>query len=139
MNVNRLKAFVFLLIFASLFFLSINDVMGTFDVHELNKNRIVVSGAINDASTFAFSWSMFVVSILMMICFVTGKKLLWIPKLVLIILVAMTIIAFFFGWGMNVVLEERLNEQGYIECHSERELTLKYSSRTYVLDPSLCD
>ncbi len=113
--------------------------MGIFDVYKLNKNRIVISGAINDASTFAFFWSMFVVSILMMICFVTGKKLLWIPKLVLIILVAMTIIAFFFGWGMNVILKERLNEQGYIECQSERELTLKHSSRTYVLPPAKCD
>jgi uncharacterized membrane protein len=139
MKISRLKAFVFLLIFSSLSFLSINDVMGIFDVYQLNKNRIVISGAINDASTFAFSWSMFGVSILMMICFVTGKKLLWIPKIVLIILVAMTVVAFFFGWGVNAELKERLNEQGYIECQSERELTLKHSSRSYVLPPATCD
>ncbi|WP_306331162.1 hypothetical protein [Vibrio injensis] len=139
MKVSRSKAFIFLLIFASIFFLSINDVMGIFDVYRLSNNRIVISGAINDASTFAFSWSMFVVSIFMMICFFTGKKLLWIPKIVLIVLGGITVLAFFLGWGMNVTLKEKLYEQGYIECASERELTLKYSSRTYALDPSLCD
>lgn len=139
MKVSRSKAFVFLLIFASIFFLSINDVMGIFDVYTLLNNRIVISGAINDASTFAFSWSMFVMSILMMICFFTGKKLLWIPKIVLIFLGGIAVLAFFLGWGMNVTLKEKLYEQGYIECTSERELTLKYSSQTYVLPPETCD
>ncbi|MEF1254666.1 hypothetical protein [Vibrio sp. M260112] len=139
MKVSRSKAFVFLLIFASIFFLSINDVMGIFDVYTLPNNRIVISGAINDASTFAFSWSMFVVSILMFICFITGKKLLWIPKIVLIVLGGITVLAFFLGWRMNVTLKEKLYEQDYIECTSERELTLKYSSRTYVLPPETCD
>ncbi|MGD8120146.1 hypothetical protein [Vibrio sp. TRT 2004] len=139
MKVSRSKAFVFLLIFASIFFLSINDVMGIFDVYTLPNNRIVISGAINDASTFAFSWSMFVVSILMFICFITGKKLLWIPKIVLIVLGGITVLAFFLGWRMNVTLKEKLYEQGYIECTSEREFTLKYSSKTYVLPPETCD
>lgn len=139
MKVSRSKAFVFLLIFASIFFLSINDVMGIFDVYTLPNNRIVISGAINDASTFAFSWSMFVMSILMMTCFFTGKKLLWIPKIVLIFLGGIAVLAFFLGWGMNMTLKEKLYEQGYIECTSERELTLKYSSQTYVLPPETCD
>ncbi|UUM33026.1 hypothetical protein [Vibrio japonicus] len=34
---------------------------------------------------------------------------------------------------------EKIKQYNYIECASERELTLKSSSRTYVLDPSLCD
>ncbi|WP_217521902.1 hypothetical protein [Vibrio metschnikovii] len=139
MKVSRSKVFVFLLIFASIFFLSINDVMGIFDVYTLSNDRIVISGAINDASTFAFSWSMFVMTILMSICFFTGKKLLWIPKIVLIFLGGIAVLAFFLGWGMNVTLKEKLYDQGYIECTSERELTLKYSNRTYALDPSLCD
>ncbi len=113
--------------------------MGIFDVYTLPNNRIVISGSINDASTFAFSWSMFVMSILMMICFFTGKKLLWIPKIVLIFLGGITVLAFFLGWGMNVALKEKLHDQGYIECTSERELTLKYSSKTYVLPPETCD
>ena len=35
--------------------------------------------------------------------------------------------------------QSQLLEKSYIECTSERELALKSSSRTYVLDPSLCD
>lgn len=138
MKIKRLHAFFFLLIFASLLFISINDVVGILESYTLSKNKIVISGEINDASTFAFSWSMFVMSILMSICFFTGKKLLWLPKLVLILLGVITVLAFFFGWGINMTLKEKLYEEGYIECQSERELTLKYSSRTYVIDPKLC-
>ena len=139
MKISRLKAVAFLLIFASLFFLSIHDVIGIWDYYKLSNNRVVISGAINDASTFAFAWSMFVVSILMTICFITGKKLLWIPKIVLVVLGGITVLAFFLGWGVNVALKEKLYDQSYIECTSERELTLKYSSRTFVLPPETCD
>ena len=34
---------------------------------------------------------------------------------------------------------DKIKQYDYIECTSERELALKSSSRTYVLDPSLCD
>ncbi|MCG6330622.1 hypothetical protein K6U36_02010 [Vibrio alginolyticus] len=34
---------------------------------------------------------------------------------------------------------EKIKQYDYIECTSEQELTLKSSSRTYVLDPSSCD
>ncbi|MYM59050.1 hypothetical protein GTG28_07425 [Vibrio sp. OCN044] len=34
---------------------------------------------------------------------------------------------------------DKIKQYDYIECSSEREVTLKSSSRTYVLDPSLCE
>ncbi|MCG7488051.1 hypothetical protein MHN79_00985 [Vibrio sp. Of14-4] len=34
---------------------------------------------------------------------------------------------------------DKIEQYDYIECTSEREVTLKSSSRTYVLDPSLCE
>ncbi|WP_341663368.1 hypothetical protein [Vibrio sp.] len=34
---------------------------------------------------------------------------------------------------------DKIKQYDYIECTSEREVTLKSSSRTYVLDPSLCE
>lgn len=36
-------------------------------------------------------------------------------------------------------IRKKIDQYNYIECTSQRELTLKSSSRTYVLDPSLCD
>ncbi|WP_408900973.1 hypothetical protein [Photobacterium piscicola] len=139
MKISRLKAFFFFLIFSSLFFLSIHDVMGVFDVYKLLNDRVIVSGPINDASTFAFAWSMFVASVFMIICLITGKKLLWIPKIFLIILGLITVLAFLFGWRINTALKIKLHEKNYIECISKRELALKYSSRTYVLPPKRCD
>lgn len=139
MKINRFKAFVFFLVFLSLFLLSVHDVMGIFDAHKLLHDRVVVSGAINDASTFVFAWAMFVVSVFMVVCLITGKKLLWIPKIFVIIPGGISILVFLAGWKANETLEVKLLEKSYIECTSERELALKSSSRTYVLDPSLCD
>lgn len=44
-----------------------------------------------------------------------------------------------YGLWLDHHIRHNLIKYNYIECKSERELTLKYSSRTYVLDPSLCD
>ncbi|MGY5538818.1 hypothetical protein [Vibrio brasiliensis] len=40
---------------------------------------------------------------------------------------------------MTTITKKELDEQGYIECTSEREFALKYSSKTYVLPPETCD
>ena len=112
--------------------------MSLYDAHRLLNDRVVVSGAINEASTFAFSWAMLVMSVFMILCLITGKNLLWIPKIFIIILGGISVLAFLSGWKTNEVLKAKLNEKGYVECASERELTLKSSSRTYVLDPSMC-
>lgn len=34
---------------------------------------------------------------------------------------------------------EKIKQYDYIECTSEREFSLKYSSKTYVLPPEACD
>jgi hypothetical protein len=86
MKINRLMSLAFFLIFSSLFLLSAHDVMSLYDAHRLLNDRVVVNGAINDASTFVFSWAMLVMSVFMILCLITGKKLLWIPKIFIIIL-----------------------------------------------------
>lgn len=139
MKTSRVKAFLFILGFIPLIWVSWKQSLNVINRFNHYSELIKVSGAINDASSFAFAWLMFVVSILMILCFITGKKLLWIPKIVLMVLGGITVFAFFLGWGMNITLKEKLSEQGYVECKSKRELTLKYSSRTYALDPSLCE
>lgn len=102
-------------------------------------NKVVVDGALNNAASLAGVSLLGGIFVLFLIGFVTGRTLAWVPKIVFIVIGVITVIAFFLGLGMNVTLKEKLYEQGYIECTSERELTLKYSSRTYALDPSLCD
>lgn len=44
-----------------------------------------------------------------------------------------------YAFWLDGTIKSGIIEHGYIECFSEKQLTLKYSSRTYVLDPSLCD
>ncbi|WGW00122.1 hypothetical protein QF117_19905 [Vibrio sp. YMD68] len=44
-----------------------------------------------------------------------------------------------YGAWLDNNTRENLIKYNYIECTSERELTLKYSSRTYALEPSLCE
>ncbi|MFV0574155.1 MAG: hypothetical protein ACK5NC_01835 [Vibrio sp.] len=139
MKINRFKALAFFLVFIALAFLSIQDSVDIVSSFQLPSARMKVSGAINDASTFAFAWIMFVLSVFLGMCFITGRQLKWIPKIVLIILWILTLIPFLAGWGINIALKNELNKKGYIECKSERELTLKYSSRTYVLPPKTCD
>jgi hypothetical protein len=100
---------------------------------------IKVSGAINDASSFAGFMISTIAFTFSTIPLITGRQAKWIPKIVFIILGLLTMFAFAIGWNMNTTLKKNLYEQGYIECTSEREFTLKYSSRTYVLPPETCD
>ena len=44
-----------------------------------------------------------------------------------------------YGIWLDSHIREKLRQYNYVECHSERELTLKYSSRSYVLPPATCD
>lgn len=54
-----------------------------------------------------------------------------------------TIVIIFFGtisyaFWLDGAIKSEIVEHGYVECLSERQLTLKYSSRTYALSPELC-
>ncbi|MFA0113233.1 hypothetical protein AB4407_05995 [Vibrio sp. 10N.261.46.E11] len=138
MKVSRFKAFLFMLACSPMIWISWEQSIKI--IHNFNhlSNTIKVSGAVNDASSFAGFMISVIAFIFSTIPFITGKQAKWMPKIVFIILGFITILSFITGWGMNVALKKEIASRGYIECTSERELTLKFSSRTYVLDPSLC-
>lgn len=98
MKISRLKAFLFILGLIPFAWMSWDQSLKILNDFNHQNEVVKVSGAINDASTFAFAWSMFVVSILMFVSFITGKKLLWIPKIIQIVLGGITVLAFFLGW-----------------------------------------
>ncbi|EKO3607008.1 hypothetical protein M6C35_001916 [Vibrio metschnikovii] len=139
MKINRFKAIPFLATVAFLLSLALQSTSKTMGLINSTGNKVVVDGALNNAASLAGVSLLGGIFVLFLIGFVTGRTLAWVPKIVFIVIGVITVIAFFLGLGMNVTLKEKLYEQGYIECTSERELTLKYSSRTYALDPSLCD
>lgn len=139
MKISRSKIFlyfVFLAPFLAVFSYFSLQVINTLTSYE---SIVTVYSPLNNASLFAsFSISL-IITIFIIVALITGKSLKWLPKIVLIILSVMVLISFIAGWTMTTTTKKKLDERGYIECTSERELTLKYSSRTYVLDPSLCD
>lgn len=139
MKISRVKAFLFILGLIPFVWICWEQSLNIINDFNNQSKLIKVSGAINDASSLAGFALFGGIFILFSIGFVTGRTLTWIPKIVFIAIGIITIISFFLGWGMNVALKEKLYEQGYIECTSEREFTLKYSSKTYVLPPETCD
>ncbi|GHY03235.1 putative uncharacterized membrane protein [Vibrio cholerae] len=139
MRINRFKAIPFLVPVALMFFLSLQETSRTIGIMNSTENKVVIDGALNNAASLAgvpFFGGIFA---LFLIGFISGRTLAWVPRIVFIVIGIMTIIASVIGLGMNTELKSKLKNNGYIECTSKRELTLKYSSRTYVLDPSLCD
>ncbi|CAM3692010.1 TrbC/VIRB2 family protein [Vibrio aquimaris] len=139
MKINRLRSGLFLascVVLSVLVFLLAPQ--NLFVPKEL-PNVVKVYSALNDASLLAISYTLIVASLLALIVFVTGRCLRWMPKFVIIILGGLFFVTFAYGWQINLSIEDELNKQGYIECSSERELSLKYSSRTYVLPPETCN
>ena len=102
-------------------------------------NVVKVYSPLNDASLLALSYAMVTASLLSLIIFITGRCLRWLPKAVVIVLSGLFLVSFAYGWYANISVKKEISEKGYIECISERELALKYSSRTYVLPPETCD
>ncbi|MCG7489006.1 hypothetical protein MHN79_05860 [Vibrio sp. Of14-4] len=139
MKVSRFKALLFMLACSPMVWISWEQSIEI--IHNFNhlSDTIKVSGALNDASSFAGLMSSVIAFVFSTIPLITGKQAKWIPKIVFIILGFITILSFITGWGMNVALKKEIASRGYIECTSKRELALKFSSRTYALDPKLCD
>ena len=139
MKINRSKIFiyfVFLSPFLAVFSYFSLQVINTLTSYE---SIVTVYSALNNASLFASLSITLIIIIFIIVALITGKSLKWLPKIVLIILSVMVLVSFIVGWTMTTATKKKLDERGYIECQSERELTLKYSSRTYVLPPQKCD
>ncbi len=139
MKISRFKVFLYL-VFFSLFL----AVFGYFSLQVINsltayENIVTIYSALNNASLFASFSCILILTTLTIMAFVTGKSLRWMPKIILIILSVMVLISFIAGWTMTTITKKELDEKGYIECTSEREFALKYSSKTYVLPPETCD
>lgn len=100
------------------------------------KPVIKVSGYLNNTSSFVL-FGFFLPSIPMALLNVfTGIQL---PRLTLRLMLIGALIGALIGHYIDTSLRGKINVSNYIECTLEREITLKYSSRTYALDPNLCD
>lgn len=139
MKISRSKIFLYFVFFAP--FLAVFSYFSLQVINTLTSYESIVTvySPLNNASLFASLSITLIITIFIIVALITGKSLKWLPKIVLIILSAMVLVSFIAGWTMTTATKKKLDERGYIECTSKRELTLKYSSRTYVLDPSLCD
>lgn len=138
MKISRCKSGFFLVVlaplalFLGLFSLNIfNNLIGYADV-------VKVYSAVNYASMLALFVAVLITLLLMLLVFFSGNSLRWLPKIVIVLLGGLVFFAFGFGWYIQYSVKNELGERGYIECTSERELSLKYSSRTYVLEPEKC-
>lgn len=138
MKVNRLKMLVYILCLSPMVWLCLDQSLDLIENLNLTSNKIKVDGAINDAASFSGFFIFLSVVLLCFIPLVTGKSARWIPKIVFFFVGLIVFIAFLSGWFLNVGLKKSLIEHGYVECLSERQLTLKYSSRTYALSPDIC-
>ena len=139
MKINRLRSGLFLASCVALSFLVFLLAPQNLFVPKELPNVVQLYSALNDASLLAISYTLIVASLLALIVFVTGRCLRWMPKFISIILGGLFFVTFAYGWKINLSIENELNNKGYIECSSERELSLKYSSRTYVLPPETCN
>lgn len=100
------------------------------------KPVIKVSGYLNNTSSFVL-FGFFLPSIPMAFLNIfTGIQL---PRLTLRLMLFGALIGALIGHYLDASLRDKILESNYIECTSERELTLKYSSQTYVLPPTKCD
>lgn len=97
---------------------------------------IKVSGYLNNTSSFVL-FGFFLPSIPMaLLNVVTGIQL---PRLTLRLMLFGALIGALIGHYVDTSLRDKVKISNYIECTSEREFTLKYSSKTYVLPPETCD
>jgi len=97
---------------------------------------IKVSGYFNNTSSFVL-FGFFIPSIPMAIInIITGVQF---PRLTLRLMLFGALGGALIGHYVDSALRKEIKASNYIECTSEREFTLKYSSRTYVLPPETCD
>lgn len=139
MKINRFRSGLFLVSCIASSLLIVPFSTSSFYGSESLPSVVKIYSPLNDASLLALSYAMIMASLFSLIVFVTGRCLRWLPKVVVIVLSCLFLVSFAYGWHINVSTKKELNEKGYIECISEQEFTLKYSSRTYVLPPETCD
>lgn len=139
MEINRFKLLILLIIIGPVAWIAWEQSLEFVNNFNYPQNKVKVVGAMNSASSFAGFFIVTSIMLLGLIPLVTGKKANWIPKIVFSFIGIVSIILFFSGWAMNISLKDKLIDSGYIECTSARKITLKYSSRTYVLPPATCD
>ncbi|MBT2967514.1 hypothetical protein [Vibrio anguillarum] len=129
MKINRFKVFLYLGLFLAPFL----SIFGYFSLQVINtltayESIVTIYSALNNASLFALFSITLIVTTFTIVVLLTGKSLRWMPKIILFILSGMVLISFIAGWTMTTITKKELDEKGYIECTSEREFALKYSS-----------
>ncbi|EGR1571288.1 TPA: hypothetical protein ACPJ0L_003242 [Vibrio alginolyticus] len=106
-------------------------------VENVGINPVIrVSGYLNNTSSFVL-FGFFLPSIPMgLLNIANGIQL---PKLTLRLMLFGALIFALIGHYFDTSLRKGIETSNYIECTSKRELTLKHSSRIYVLPPAKCD
>jgi energy-coupling factor transporter transmembrane protein EcfT len=99
---------------------------------------VKVYAPINNASLLAMFSLSVILFLIMVVTFISGRSLNWLPKIFLMIFLSLVVLSFTYGWYITEKTKKELNERGYVECESKRDLGLKYSSRTYALSPDIC-
>ncbi|WP_084781524.1 hypothetical protein [Salinivibrio sp. SS2] len=131
------KKLLSLLLFISV---SIWFAAGIFDFISLLDNvgevsKIKVSGYMNNTSSFVL-FGFFLPTIPMTIISIASG--LQLPKLTFRLMIIGGITFAIIGHYFDSSLREKIINNNYIECKEKRELSLKYSSRTYALSPEIC-
>lgn len=134
----RVKVLAIMFVFVLLTLFIFGDILDLVNEFSLQNEEIKVSGFMNDGSTFAMFAITTIIVIASLIGFIVGMPFNWITKNIGTFLVGLTMVAFFIGVFVNVSLKQKLENNGYVECVSERELSSKYSSRTYVKSIDAC-
>ena len=138
MKISRLKSSGYLVLLMP--FLWVSGYFSLRVVTSLSsyENLVKVYAPINNASLLAMFTLAAISFLIMVITFISGRSLNWLPRIVLIFFLSLTVLSFAYGWYVTEETKKELYERGYIECDSKRKLGLKYSSRTYALSPELC-
>ncbi|MDC5818765.1 hypothetical protein OPW19_02905 [Vibrio europaeus] len=139
MKVSRFKAIPFLIVIGLMAFLTLDETLNVMNYMTNDEKRVTINGALNDASAlagfviFGSSFALFFIG------FVTGRDLRWVPKIIFMMIGGGALAAFLVGWQINGSVKHELAQKGYIECVELQQLTLKSSSRTYVLPSQSCE
>ncbi|GLT18792.1 hypothetical protein GCM10007938_25730 [Vibrio zhanjiangensis] len=128
---------------ALLFFIAITlwCAFGVYDFSNLVKSVgiepiIKVSGYFNNTSSFVlFGFFLPCIPMALLNIFLNVQ----LPKLTLRLMLFGALVFAVLGHYFDSMLRQEIRGNNYVECPTKREVTLKSSSRTYVLDSSLCE
>lgn len=133
-KLKRFFGIIGLLLFAYFFYSGVGDLIEQNNqVGQLN--TIDISGYLNNVSSFVLFGFILPAIPFGLFSLITGVML---PKLAFRVMLIGSIVGWVTGHYYDSTIRDNLVKFKYQECVSERNLALKYSSRTYVLPSIKC-